>query len=488
MRIVKWSGLCLLVILVSVGFISCGDDDYTSRLKELILKDITFECDEESGALYRTTTFRNEDLTNYRALSDASWCNVTIDVSKSQITVTVDENDTFEERKAVVTMTDVLAEGISRTFTVTQKQNNLIRISETSHTVVTKGGYFSIKFEHNVSDYKVSCDAKWVKFQVKSTRGLSTSTIEVSVDENDTGAPRSTFLTINSNTIGEPVKCRIDQEYKKDYYFNLVNSDYTIDERGGEFSVKAQTNYTQFDIFPPEDLWATLGDLEFFTELFVVSQKVKVEPFTQKEYSRTTQFYMHDQTIKITQYRNIYLFDTSVSLIQGDSYTLRLFNYEDEDVRWSSSDKNVAVVDENGIVKGVGAGEATITVSSTNGKHTDTVVVTVQGPQDLKDYLSVEWQPYYDVIDGSKTISSLTCILNNQSGRTIQLTKCDIYCDLKYLSTMEFNSNSGVLVSGDSKRVTFDNLAGKATKFGFTVVWSYTYIGSNYEYRCEYSE
>lgn len=488
MKIVKWLGICLLVMFVSSGIISCGDDEYSSQLKELILKDLTFEADEEAGVLYRTTTFRNQDLTNYRALSDASWCQVDIDVSKSQMTVTVDENDSFGERKATITITDVLAEGISRTFTVTQKQNNVIRISKTLYKVETKGAVFDIPFEHNVNDYEVSSSADWVICKVNRTRGLSTSTITVSVDKNESGNARTAFITINSNTVGEPIKCRIDQEYVIDYYFVLSNSDLTIDERGGELSVKAQTNYTQFDIFPPQDFWATLGELEYFPALLIVSQKVKVEPFTQKEHSRTTQFYMHDETIRITQYRNIYLLDTSVSLTQGDSYTLNLFNYEDENVKWSSSDKNVAVVDENGTVTGVGAGEATITVSSTNGKHKDTVVVTVQGSQDLRDYLSVEWQPYYDVINGSKTISSLTCILNNQSSRTIQLTKCDIYCDLKYLSTMEFNSSSGVLASGDSKRVTFDNLAGKASKFGFTVVWSYTYLGVNYEFRCEYSE
>ena len=67
MKIVKWLGICLLVMFVSSGIISCGDDEYSSQLKELILKDLTFEADEEAGVLYRTTTFRNQDLTNYRA-------------------------------------------------------------------------------------------------------------------------------------------------------------------------------------------------------------------------------------------------------------------------------------------------------------------------------------------------------------------------------------------------------------------------------------
>ena len=488
MKIVKGLGICLLAILVSVGFVSCGDDEYSSRLKELIIKDLTFECDEEAGVLYHTTTFRNEDLTNYRALSDAAWCQVSFDVSKSQMTVTVDENDSFDERKAVVTLTDALAEGISRTFTVTQKQNNVIRVSETYKTVGTKGGSFDVTFEHNVNDYEVTCSADWIEFAVKHTRGLSSSTIEVSVKTNDSGVARTAFLTIDSEIIGEPVKIRVDQEYKVDYYFNLIKSDYTIDERGGNISVNAQTNKTSFDIFAPEDSWAKLGELEFFTELVAVTQHVIVEPLTQKIHSRTTNMYLDDETITITQYRNIYLLDTSVSLIQGDSYTLSLYNYEKETVKWSSSNERVVAVDGDGVVTGVGAGEATITVSSADGKHTDTVVVTVQSPQDLSDHFSVEWQPYYDVVNGVKTITSLSCTLNNESSRSIQLTRCDIYCDLKYFSTMEYNSRSGVLASGESKKVTFDNLGGRANKFGFTVVWYYSYNGGNYEYRCEYKD
>ena len=488
MKIVKGLGICLLAILVSVGFVSCSDDEYSSRLKELIIKDLTFECDEEAGVLYHTSTFRNEDLTNYRAISDAAWCNVSIDVDKSQMTVTVDENDSFDERKAVVTLTDVLAEGISRTFTVTQKQNNVIRVSETYKTIETKGGSFEVTFEHNVNDYEVTSSANWIKFAVTRTRGLSTSKITVTVDKNDSGIARTAFLTIDSETIGEPVRIRVDQEYKVDYYFNLIKSDYTIDERGGNISVNAQTNRTSFDIFAPEDPWAKLGELEFFTELLAITQHVIVEPLTQKVHSRTTNMYLDDETITITQYRNIYLLDASVSLIQGDSYTLNLYNYEKETVKWSSSNERVVSVDGDGIVTGVGAGEATITVSSADGKHTDTVVVTVQSPQDLSEHFSVEWQPYYDVVNGVKTITSLSCTLNNESSRSIQLTRCDIYCDLKYFSTMEYNSRSGVMAPGESKKVTFDNLAGRADRFGFTVVWYYSYNGGNYEYRCEYKD
>lgn len=49
----------------------------------------------------------------------------------------------------------------------------------------------------------------------------------------------------------------------------------------------------------------------------------------------------------------------------------------DKTVTWSSSDSNVASVDQTGKVTAEGAGTATITVTTTDGSHTDTCAVTV---------------------------------------------------------------------------------------------------------------
>ena len=491
MKTIKWLGICLLALLVSGGFSSCGDDEYSSRLRELIIKkELSFMANEMKGDLSYTTTFRNEDLTNYRAQSDASWCHVTIDVEKSQMIVTVDENENPDERTATITITDVKAPEISRSFTVTQKQNDVIKPSSPMvYNVGTDGGYIEIEFQHNVGDCTVRCKESWVKYGIKAgTRGLSSAIISVSVDKNESGAARTAFLTLESESAGDAITYTINQEYVQKLIFNLPKTDYTIDENGGTINVNAQTNYTQFDIFPPEDSWATLGELNFMTDLSVVTQVVYVEPLTQRISSRQTQFYWQDETITITQYRKLYLSETEISLIQQETAKLEVVNPDGLSLKWTSSDEKVATVDAQGNVKGIAPGEATITVASTDGKHKDSAKVKVQKPQDLRNSFSVEWQPYYDVVNGVKTVSQLSCTLNNGSKYTITLTKCDIYCDLKFFSTMEYKNNSGVLGPGESKKVNFDNLAGRASKFGFTVVWYYTFNGENFEYRCEYSD
>ncbi|MBR4481605.1 MAG: Ig-like domain-containing protein [Prevotella sp.] len=486
MKTVKWFAICLLAVLVSAGFESCSsEDEYSSRLRELIIKDLTFEPNEEDGVMSRTSTFRNEDLTNYLAVSNASWCHVSIDATKSQMTVEVDENNSFDQRTATVTLTDVKAPEISRTFTVTQKQNNVIRVSEKEYFLKTDGGQFEIEFEHNVNDYEISCDADWVAFQLKSsTRGLSKNIIQVSVQENKSGHERKTMLYIESESTGAFEEITISQEYEIKEYFHMLKQDFTIDEKGGNISVSAQTNMTMFDIWEPDESWAKLGELEFFTELLAVTQHVSVEPFKAKAPSRSTTMYMHDETITITQYRNLYIKDYDFSILRQESKQLDVYTYDVDAVTWSSSDETVATVDANGLVKGVGVGTATITAKSSNGKYQDTVTVTIEKPEDLREHLSVDFQPYYD---DNNEVATLSCTLNNDSKQKIQLIRCEIYSDLKLLSFLDYNDKSGVLEAGDSKKTSFDNLAGKGSKYGFTIVWYYTYNGENFTYRCEYT-
>ena len=483
MKIIKCLGICLLAILVSAGFESCGEDEYVSRLRELILKDMTFGANEDEGALSKTTTFRNEDISNYRAVSNSGWCHVSLDASMSQMTVTVDENTTYGERKATVTMSDIKAPEISRTFTVTQKQNNAIIVDQTYFEVETKGGQLEIDFEHNINDFEILCDADWIHYKLKSgTRGLTKSTIAVSVDENTSGRERKGYITIESNLSSEPVDITIKQEYVIEYYFRMLTQDFEIDERGGNISLVAQTNKTTFDIWEPEDLWARLGELEFFPEMGAINQHVTVAPFTEKEASRTTTMGLDTYTVTITQYRNLYIKESSFSMLRQESKTLSVYNRDGNAVKWSSSDESVAKVDANGVVAGVGVGTATITATSSNGKYKDSITVTIEKPADLREYFSVEWQPYFD----GNEVASLSCTLNNGSEHDVQLTRCEIYSDLKMLSYLDYSDKSGQLKAGDSKKASFDNLAGKGSKFGFTVVWYYLFNGEKFTYRCEY--
>lgn len=69
-------------------------------------------------------------------------------------------------------------------------------------------------------------------------------------------------------------------------------------------------------------------------------------------------------------------------MLLGDTerlqYKLRPENTTEKDIVWASSDSTVVTVDENGWVTAVGAGEAQVTVSTKNGKYTESCNVLVE--------------------------------------------------------------------------------------------------------------
>ena len=80
---------------------------------------------------------------------------------------------------------------------------------------------------------------------------------------------------------------------------------------------------------------------------------------------------------------SVELDQSELALALGDSYTLKATVHpndaDNKAISWSSSDESVATV-EDGTVKAMGAGTATIIVRTEDGDHTATCVVTVTDP------------------------------------------------------------------------------------------------------------
>ena len=94
---------------------------------------------------------------------------------------------------------------------------------------------------------------------------------------------------------------------------------------------------------------------------------------------------------------------TSLTLQETGSDTLTATvepaDATNKDVTWASSNSAVATVDATGNVKAVGAGEATITVTTADGGFTDTCTVTVEKPYTPPPYIPPTKTPSQQAID-----------------------------------------------------------------------------------------
>jgi hypothetical protein len=361
------------------------------------------------------------------------------------MTVTVDENETFDPRTATVTISDVV-DGVSkRTFTVSQAQCDAIQTGTNSYTVKTDGGTVSIKVQSNVS-YKVAVTydevAKdWITIPSSKTRGLVETTVVLEVAKNTSQEVRNASVRIYDEKSGVEDRVLITQEFTD--YLDIDPIEYEIDERGGTVSVNVKSN-ADWDCFvEPEDTWVKKQTVKTVSDE-IKTQSFTISPFTEKKSKRVTtvsfsNYFNKEIDVTITQTHYLYFEDSSVELMKGESKTLTPVNVKKWGLTWSSSDESVATVDENGKVTGVAGGGAVITVTSEDGNHTDQIAISVQEPKDLKDNLVGSNEPGYTYIDDIKVMNSLKCTITNNSENSILLNEVTLYRDGKALEAYSLN-------------------------------------------------
>lgn len=154
---------------------------------------------------------------------------------------------------------------------------------------------------------------------------------------------------------------------------------------------------------------------------------------------------------------------TSLSLYEGDTVTLTATvmpeNATNKNVTWSSDNTAVATV-ENGNVKAVSRGTATITVTTTDGNHTGSCTVTVSressggdGSSSTTYAVSVE-----DGKNGSVSVSPKRA----EKGDTVTITvKPDTGYELDELTVTEKNGDSVKLTKKSDTQYTFTMPASK---------------------------
>lgn len=278
-------------LLTSCLFTACSDDTYESRLRELILEDLAFDCGKGSQDLM----FRHEDLSAYECASSDDWCKVSIDAPNSKMTVSVTANDTYDPRTATVTIADKNNDA-KRTFIVSQSRNTGLFIGETTFEVPMEGGNVTVDLESNVNyEVQIPDDCDWVMMPdttSSKSRGLQKSAFTLIVKENRTYHERSATVKVVNKDEGLAGSVFLHQPFTT--VFNVDSTAFEVPMDGGAFTVSVESNI-DYSVTVPDDCdWITPSITSHKSP--VTADSISIG-FTVKE---NTGYYDRDAVITLT--------------------------------------------------------------------------------------------------------------------------------------------------------------------------------------------
>lgn len=374
MKTLKYTFSALIAVLLCAYVVSCGED-YSSPLKGQTVSDQTFE----TGTNSKTVTIGTKDLSKCTVSSSANWCSATI--QNSTVVITVQPNDTYEQREAIVTLTD-REDGTILSFKVVQKQNDAILVDKPDYLIPEEGGEISIKVQSNVSySVEIPSDASWLTRTTPSTRGLVNSTIVLKADKNNTGDERGTIIKLKDQETGTTTQFTVKQELTPN--IELSKEEISLFEDGGEFEIKVKSNIALTSTIS-DDWISSNGRSNEEGFGFVEKFRVSSLPSDQSGRNATIDFsdkiekWKISKTIKIKQIRSLAIEEEKLEMFVDDSYSLTLNNNTGQSVTWKSSNASVAKVNSYGRVTAVGKGSATITATTEDGKYSAKIGVKVK--------------------------------------------------------------------------------------------------------------
>ena len=371
----------LLTTIVCFGIASCSGDDYSSPIKGKTFTDLSFDSSQSTNSI----TIGDADLTGLTVSSSEPWCVASI--QGKNINVTVQSNDTYDDRQAVVTITDS-GDQSTASFKVFQNKNCVILTDGSTYQIPEEGGDLNIEVKSNVNYViEIPAEASWLT-KKSSSRGLTSSVVSLTAPKNNSGDEREATVKLTDDSTGAMSQFTVKQGLTP--YITLNKEEFTIDESGEEIEVEVSTNIILDSEFDAN--WISDGG-KTEKDDFNFIQKIKVAKLPDNESSRTATVTFTDKSgkwnlkkaVTIKQIKSLTIQDDDIEIYVGDSYSLNLVNNTGGSVSWESSNTSVVTVNDNGKITGISKGTATISVTSADGKYSDEVSVTVKQSISIKE-------------------------------------------------------------------------------------------------------
>ncbi len=359
------------------------------QLDALTLTADKFEIPQEGGNI-DVEVKSNIDFTYVIPEEFASWIHASSRGSRAltshHLSFSISASEEYEKREGQIIIKSGNKEEVVKIY---QGGGGLLTLTSNDISVGSEGGTAEIVVNSNF-DFDIEMpNVDWLKkVDASMTRAISSHVVKFMVAENKGYDERSASVKIfdkNSN-LSETVKITQSQ-------LNAILVDgeknYSFDEEGGNFTVTLNSN-VKYDIAIDGD-WikessaaAQTRALSKSTHTFDIAKlpgnEERTGTITFKNETTNTK-----EVITIVQKPSLFFASSAIEMREGSSEKLKYTNnLADKNVKFSSSNTEVATVSEDGTINAVSRGKTTITVTSADGKHSDKCEITVKN---IVDYL-----------------------------------------------------------------------------------------------------
>jgi len=324
----------------------------------------------------------------------------------------VTENDDYNTRSAKIKFYDNNSK-LSETVVINQASiGAVLTIDTLEYNVSNAKQDLDIEVMSNF-DYNVDFQgSSWVRQRAAKTRGVTSRLLRLTIDENKTNDARTAKIKLYDKNSEASEVITITQGAKGG--IEIPQKSFTLDELGGEITLTVNSN-VDYKLTINDD-W--IKEAQKTRGLESHEHTLTIAPLgddTEREGTITVSNdeLKYSETITIKQNNTFYFEgDKTGEVLIGKEKKLTVKNLTKQDVEWSSSDTSIATV-ENGTVKGISKGSATITVKTADGKHTANYVIKVC---EITDMISVKGKGSVS-LDGDliKPGSNLTWTFKNNS-------------------------------------------------------------------------
>lgn len=224
MKQIKYYMVWMAMMAVSI-FTSCSDDDAAYTFGEgmkIVSSNVIFDAAGGKGSIVV-----EGNVSAVKAASNAEWCKVLVKDANT-VEVTIDKYTGYENRDAVVTLTDE-SNGDAIHAAVIQN-GGIWMLTSTSYTVSNKGADIVIPVKADLA-YDIEA-SNWIKDCKKVAEGIS-----VKIAENKSGKPRMGTMTLKN---------------ERDESTVITFTQFDITDIEGEYHVKCDSLF--YDDWYEEDI------------------------------------------------------------------------------------------------------------------------------------------------------------------------------------------------------------------------------------------